>query len=319
MKKSFKVCMATILVSAVGITSACNSAVTETTTTESVASAETTTAPVTEETTTEAEKPEIEQGDDLKLDGYSLVWEDNFDGAELDRSNWNVELHEPGWVNAEWQEYVDSTENIFIDDGKLVIRPVKTTNKNGEDYYTSGRISTQNKKDFTYGVFEAKLKVPEGVGYLPAFWLMATDENVYGQWPRCGEIDIMEVHGSDPKTTYATLHYGNPHGQSQGSKTLDNGTFADDFHTYTVEWNPGEIKWYVDGFLVHTENEWFSVTEGQGEITYPAPFDQPFYMILNLAVGGSWVGYPDETTDFENARYEVDYVKVIRKKATTIT
>ena len=188
-----------------------------------------------------------------------------------------MELHEPGWVNAELQEYVDSEENIFFENGNLVIRPVKST-VNGNSYYTSGRISTQNKKDFTYGVFEARLKVPEGKGFLPAFWLMATDENIYGQWPRCGEIDIMEVHGSDTRTTYGTIHYGNPHRQSQATRTLR------------------------------------SVTEGQGEIAYPAPFDQPFYIILNLAVGGSWVGYPDGTTDFKNARYEIDYVRVWQKE-----
>ena len=256
----------------------------------------------------------VTMGNDLNLDGYSLVWEDNFDGPGLNRNDWNVELHEPGWVNEELQEYVDSEKNIFIENGNLVIRPVKSSGMNGKSYYTSGRISTQNKKDFTYGVFEARLKVPEGKGFLPAFWLMATDENIYGQWPRCGEIDIMEVHGSDTKTTYATIHYGNPHRQSQATKTLDNGTFADGFHTYAVKWEPGEISWYVDGFLIHSENEWYSITEGQGEITYPAPFDQPFYIILNLAVGGSWVGYPDRTTDFKNARYEVDYVKVWQKE-----
>lgn len=256
----------------------------------------------------------VTMGNDLNLDGYSLVWEDNFDGSSLNRNDWNVELHEPGWVNEELQEYVDSEKNIFIENGNLVIRPVKSSGMNGKSYYTSGRISTQNKKDFTYGVFEARLKVPEGKGFLPAFWLMATDENIYGQWPRCGEIDIMEVHGSDTKTTYATIHYGNPHRQSQATKTLDNGTFADGFHTYAVKWEPGEISWYMDGFLIHSENEWYSITEGQGEITYPAPFDQPFYIILNLAVGGSWVGYPDRTTDFKNARYEVDYVKVWQKE-----
>ncbi len=320
MKYGYKICTALILAAAIGMTAACNGSAPENTSASESTSGSTsgTTSSVNDseaEKPSEEEKSPIAQGSDLKLDGYSLVWEDGFDGAELNRNDWNVELHEPGWVNAEWQEYVDSPENIYLEDGKLVIRPIKTVDGNGKDYYTSGRVSTQNKRDFTYGVFEAKLKVPEGVGYLPAFWLMATDENVYGQWPRCGEIDIMEVHGSDPGTTYATLHYGNPHGQSQGTKTLTNGTFADDFHTYTVEWNPGEIKWYVDGFLVHTENEWFSVTEGQGEITYPAPFDQPFYMILNLAVGGSWVGYPDETTDFENARFEIDYVKVYQKES----
>ena len=260
-----------------------------------------------------ASSGDVITGNDLNLDGYSLVWEDNFDGPGLNRNDWNVELHEPGWVNAELQEYVDSEENIFFENGNLVIRPVKST-VNGKSYYTSGRISTQNKRDFTYGVFEARLKVPEGKGFLPAFWLMATDENIYGQWPRCGEIDIMEVHGSDTRTTYGTIHYGNPHRQSQATRTLRNGTFADSFHTFAVKWEPGEISWYVDGFLIHRENDWYSVTEGQGEITYPAPFDQPFYIILNLAVGGSWVGYPDRTTDFKNARYEIDYVRVWQKE-----
>lgn len=260
-----------------------------------------------------ASSGDVITGGDLNLDGYSLVWEDNFDGPGLNRNDWNVELHEPGWVNAELQEYVDSEENIFFENGNLVIRPVKST-VNGKIHYTSGRISTQNKRDFTYGVFEARLKVPEGNGFLPAFWLMATDENVYGQWPRCGEIDIMEVHGSDTRTTYGTIHYGNPHRQSQATRTLRNGTFADSFHTFAVKWEPGEISWYVDGFLIHRENDWYSVTEGQGEITYPAPFDQPFYIILNLAVGGSWVGYPDRTTDFKNARYEIDYVRVWQKE-----
>lgn len=244
---------------------------------------------------------------------YKLVWEEQFEGTELNRNDWNVELHAPGWVNAEWQEYVDSEQNIYVKDGKLVIKPIKTMDENGQAHYTSGRINTQNKKTFTYGKFEARLKVPAGMGYLPAFWLMANDENLYGQWPRCGEIDIMEVMGQTPNTLHGTIHYGNPHSQSQGTYVLDNGSFADEFHTFAVEWEPGKISWYVDGELYHTENDWYSVTEGQGEISYPAPFDQPFYVILNLAVGGSWVGYPDDTTDFENAAYEVDYVRVYQK------
>ncbi|MBQ8412106.1 MAG: carbohydrate binding domain-containing protein, partial [Lachnospiraceae bacterium] len=207
----------------------------------------------------------------------------------------------------------DSEENIYLEDGKLVLRPIKTVDANGNDYYTSGRVNTQNKHDYTYGIFEARLRVPEGLGYLPAFWLMATDENIYGQWPRCGEVDIMEIHGSETTTNYGTIHYGNPHGQSQGTYPLSKGSFSDDFHTFTVEWEPGKISWYVDGYLYHTESDWYSTTEGQGTITYPAPFDQPFYIILNLAVGGSWVGYPDATTDFENARYEIDYVRVYQK------
>lgn len=249
----------------------------------------------------------------LSYDGYTLKWQDEFDGAELNRNDWNVELHAPGWVNAELQEYVDSPDNIFLKDGRLVIKPKKTVNADGTVAYTSGRINTQGKHDFTYGLFEARVKVPEGKGYLPAFWLMASDENLYGQWPRCGEIDIMEVHGSAADKTYGTIHFGNPHKETQGSYTLPDDSFSAGYHTFAVEWEPGKIKWYVDGLLFHTADDWYSVTEGQGEITYPAPFDQPFYMILNLAVGGSWVGYPDDTTDFDNAAYEVDYVRVYQK------
>lgn len=250
---------------------------------------------------------------DLSYEGYSLIWEDQFEGDSLNMEDWNIETHEPGWVNNELQEYTTSAENIYIEDGKLVLKPVKTVDENGTVSYTSGRVNTQNKHDFTYGLFEARVRVPEGQGYLPAFWMMASDENLYGQWPRCGEIDIMEVLGHKTDTTYGTVHYGNPHKESQGSRTLENGSFSEEFHTFAVEWEPGRISWYVDGQLMHTESEWYSVTEGQGEITYPAPFDQPFYMILNLAVGGNWPGNPDDTTDFENAAYIIDYVKAYQK------
>ncbi|XCP84432.1 carbohydrate binding domain-containing protein [Roseburia hominis] len=251
--------------------------------------------------------------DKLSYEGYELKWQDEFNGTALNREDWNVELHDPGWVNAEWQEYVDSEENIYLKDGKLVLRPIRNVDQNGNATYTSGRINTQNKQNFKYGIFEARVKVPEGKGYLPAFWLMAADENQYGQWPRCGEIDIMEVHGSNTTKSYGTIHYGNPHKESQGTMTLSEGSFSEEYHTFAVEWLPGKITWYVDGTPIHTESDWYSRTEGQGEITYPAPFDQEFYVILNLAVGGSWVGYPDETTDFENAAYEVDYVRVYQK------
>ena len=250
----------------------------------------------------------------INYDGYELVWQDDFDGTELNREDWNVELHEPGWVNEEWQEYVDSEENIQIKDSRLVLIPVKKVAEDGTTTYTSGRVSTQNKKIFTYGLFEARLRVPKGKGYLPAFWLMSNDEDIYGQWPRCGEIDIMEVLGDQPDTLHGTIHFGNPHEQCQGSYTLENGTFSDDFHTFAVEWVPGEIKWYVDGKLFHSATKWHSTTEGKGTLPYPAPFNNEFYVILNLAVGGSWVGYPDENTDFTKEVFEIDYVKVYQKK-----
>ena len=212
--------------------------------------------------------------------GYTLKWEENFNSTSLNRDDWNVELHEPGWVNNELQEYVDSEKNIYIKDGSLVLRPVKTVDDKGTVSYTSGRINTQNKHNFKYGLFEARVKVPAGQGFLPAFWMMPANENLYGQWPRCGEIDIMEVLGNDTKTSYGTIHYGNPHSESQGNYKLDKGDFSEEYHTFSAEWEPGRINWYVDGVLMHTENDWYSATEGQGEITYPAPFDQPFYIIF---------------------------------------
>ena len=249
----------------------------------------------------------------LSYEGYTLRWQDEFDGAELNRDDWNVELHEPGWVNNELQSYVDSPENIYLEDGKLVLKPVETKNADGTVSYTSGRVNTQNKHDFKYGIFEARAKVPAGQGFLPAFWMMPTNENLYGQWPRCGEIDIMEVLGNDTTRSYGTLHYGNPHNQSQAGCTLTEGSFSDEYHTFAVEWEPDRISWYVDGVMIHTENDWYSATEGQGEITYPAPFDQPFYIILNLAVGGNWPGSPDETTDIAGSAFYVDYVRVYQK------
>ncbi|MCI9080673.1 MAG: family 16 glycosylhydrolase, partial [Lachnospiraceae bacterium] len=190
--------------------------------------------------------------------GYTLKWEEQFNGTSLNRNDWNVELHEPGWVNNELQEYVDSEKNIYVKDGNLVLKPVKTVGSDGKVSYTSGRINTQNKHNFKYGLFEARVKVPAGQGFLPAFWMMPANENLYGQWPRCGEIDIMEVLGNETKTSYGTIHYGNPHSESQGKHTLEKGDFSDEYHTFSVEWEPGKINWYVDGKLMHTENDWYS-------------------------------------------------------------
>ena len=251
---------------------------------------------------------------DLFKQGYKLKWSDEFNGTELNRTDWNVETHEPGWVNSEWQAYVDSTENIKVQDGKLLIQPVKTMNEDGTYSYTSSRVNTQGKHDFKYGYFECRAKVPTGKGYLPAFWMMPTDENLYGQWPKCGEIDIMEVMGQETNKAYGTIHYGEPHDQSQGTYSVAvTNNFADSYHTYAVDWEPGKITWYVDGIKYHEESDWFSAKSGQGTVAYPAPFDQPFYMILNLAVGGSWVGYPDASTTYDDQQFAIDYVKVYQK------
>ena len=248
-----------------------------------------------------------------EIDGYELLWHDEFDGSELDESIWNYEPHQPGWTNQELQEYTTSTDNVFVRDGNLVIKAIKEES-DGRKKYTSGKVQTKDKQDFTYGKVVARAKVPEGKGLWPAIWMMPQDESYYGQWPKCGEIDIMEVLGSATDTAYGTLHYGEPHAEQQGKVILENGdTFASDFHEYSVEWEPGEFRWYIDGELYHTVNDWFTAVEGEDEKPYPAPFDQPFFVQLNLAVGGTWPGSPDENTDFDKAEFEIDYVRVYQK------
>lgn len=267
----------------------------------------------TEETVSTDLVEEVVATQTPELEGYNLLWSDEFDGDSLNEDNWTRELREPGWTNNELQEYTDSAENIFVKDGNLVLKAIKTTDDNGNDYYTSGKVNSQNKKDFTYGKVVVSAKVPEGQGLWPAIWMMPQDESHYGQWPKCGEIDIMEVLGNDTGISYSTVHYGEPHAEQQGTITLGGNAFASDFHEYSVEWEPGEIRWYTDGELVLTANDWFTAVAGEDDKPYPAPFDQPFFVQLNLAVGGTWPGNPDETTDFENAEFYIDYVRVYQK------
>lgn len=259
------------------------------------------------DSTTDSSTDEIPQ-----LDGYDLLWNDEFNGNALDETIWNYEPHEPGWTNEELQEYTTSTDNVFVRDGSLIIKAIKTE-KDGSDYYTSGKVTSQNKKDFTYGKVVARAKVPEGQGLWPAIWMMPKDEGFYGQWPKCGEIDIMEVLCSNTKTAYGTIHYGEPHAEQQGIYNLESGSFSEDFHEFSVEWEPGEMRFYIDGNLYHTVNDWFTAVKDEEEKPYPAPFNQPFFVQMNLAVGGTWPGNPDETTDFDKAEFEIDYVRVYQK------
>ena len=248
------------------------------------------------------------------IDGYNLLWSDEFDGSgEIDQTKWNYEPHEPGWTNNELQEYTTSTDNVFVRDGNLVLKAIKTE-ENGQVHYTSGKVTGQNKTDFQYGKVVVSAKVPEGQGLWPAIWMMPKDESYYGQWPKCGEIDIMESLGHDTTTSYSTIHYGEPHGEQQGTIVREGAdSFSAKFHEYSVEWEPGEMRFYTDGELVLTCNDWFTAVEGEDDKPYPAPFDQPFFVQMNLAVGGNWPGDPDETTDFDNAEFQIDYVRVYQK------
>lgn len=239
-------------------------------------------------------------------EGYTLLWFDEFDENELDK-RWNIQQHPPGHVNNELQQYCDCSENVYLEDGHLVLRATKELDEDGEPYYYSGKVDNRNSCAPLYGKVVVSAKIPEGQGLWPAIWMMPYNESRYGSWPTCGEIDIMEILCNDPATTYSTIHYGLPHEQQQGVYSLPEGTFADDFHEYILEWEPGEMRFYIDDVNIFTVNDWFCSAPSS---KFPAPFNQKFYLQLNLAVGGDWPGNPDETTDFTNAAFEVDYVRI---------
>ena len=249
-------------------------------------------------------------------EGYHLVWSDEFDGDELNQADWNYEVHEPGWVNEELQSYVADSRYASVKDSILTIQPVKTVNPDGSVSYVSGRVNTQGKHDYRYGWFEARVQVPKGKGFLPAFWMMPKEEDYYGPWPKCGEIDIMEVKGDQTDRCYGTLHFGEPHEQRQGFRDIKGPDYAEDYHVYAVEYEPGKITWYVDGEEYYSTGDWFSAVEGEEKRPWPAPFNQEFHVILNVAVGGVWPGDPDPDLVFdESTAMKVDYVRIFQKDA----
>lgn len=322
MKKKFLITAGLLAMSAAFLAGCGNTASTEAAT-EAVTEATAEDASAEDASAEDAsETVAIEDNGDYRTDvktpdilGWNLLWADEFNGDTLDESIWNKELRDPGWTNNELQEYTDSDENIFVKDGHLTLKAIKTE-KDGETYYTSGKVQTQNKKDFMYGKVCIRAKVPEGKGLWPAGWMMPTDESYYGQWPKCGEIDVMEVLGDDTSTAYGTIHYGEPHNQQQNTfKLTDGETFANTWHIFSVEWDPGEFRYYIDNQLYLTVNDWFTAVEGEEEKPFPAPFNQNFFVQLNLAVGGDWPGDPDDSTDFDNAEYMIDYVRVYQKDA----
>ncbi len=244
-------------------------------------------------------------------DGYQLVWNDEFDGDVIDLSKWEHEVNAQGGGNNELQYYTSRDTNSFVADGKLVIRTLKEdyTSEGERRLFTSARMRTPNKGDWKYCRVEVKAKLPSGQGLWPAIWMLPTDWD-YGGWPLSGEIDIMELLGQDTKRIYGTLHYGNnyPDNTHTGDNyVLQSSTFAGDFHVFAIEWEESEIRWYVDGNLYLTQNQWYTPSA-----PYPAPFDKRFHIILNVAVGGNWPGDPDNFTVFPQTM-EVDYVRVYKK------
>jgi beta-glucanase (GH16 family) len=241
---------------------------------------------------------------------WKLVWADEFDGPDgsaVDAARWSFDVGGGGWGNGEWQYYTDRTDNAYVQDGALVIKAQREDY--GRNRYTSARLVTKSKGDWLYGRVKVRAKLPYGQGIWPAIWMLPTDWE-YGGWPRSGEIDIMELVGHEPAQVHGTLHYGAPHTYTGDHYDLPGEeTFADDYHVFALEWEPGEIRWYVDGYHYQTQTEWFtSSTKGSSH----APFDQCFHLLLNIAVGGAWPGFPDETTEFPQYMY-VDYVRVYQR------
>lgn len=251
----------------------------------------------------------------LVAQNRQLVFADEFDGKAgdpVDPAKWTAETGGHGWGNQELEFYTDSAANAFQDGkGSLVIKAVRQDLPDsfkcwyGPCLYTSARLNTKKTFDQKYGRFEARLKLPRGQGIWPAFWLLGNNIDQVG-WPECGEIDIMENIGREPKTVHGTIHgpgYSGGEGIGASYQLPKKAVFADDFHVYAVEWSEKKIRWYVDGKLFQTLTP-KNLPTGKKWV-----YDHPFFIILNLAVGGGWPGQPDETTIFPQELL-VDYVRV---------
>lgn len=249
------------------------------------------------------------------LDGYTMVWSDEFDGSEVDESKWTFQIGDGcdisedlcGWGNNELQWYTSRPENVFISDGNLVIRARRETPFYlGEHEYTSTRMITKNKGDWQYARIDVRAKMPIGKGLWPAIWMLPTDE-VYGGWPKSGEIDIMEYLGDKPHEVLGTIHFGHDFWRFiSATYELESGSFHDDFHVFSLQWKEGCIQFFVDGNQIGE-----SLTPSS---TLPTtwPFQERFHMILNVAVGGNLPGNPDGSTRFPQ-QMEVDYVRVYQE------
>jgi len=234
---------------------------------------------------------------------WLLVWHDEFDGAVLDTTKWVRETGGNGWGNAELEFYTDRVENARLENGYLVIEA--RHEPFGNQAYTSARLKTQGLGAWKYGRIEARIQIPRGQGLWPAFWMLGDDIAQVG-WPTCGEIDIMENIGKEPRTVHGTVHGPNYSGANGNSSAyaLTSGAFADSFHVFAIEWQPTVIQWFVDGTLYKTVLP--------GDLPGRWVYDHPFFILLNVAVGGYWPGNPDSTTVFPQTM-RVDYVRVYQR------
>ena len=226
--------------------------------------------------------------------GMSLVWSDEFNDATLNLTNWSYEKGASGWGNNELEDYTDSPNNVFVENGFLNIKAIKEGAK-----YTSGRIITKGKREFTYGRIDIRAKLPVGQGIWPALWMLGSNIETVS-WPGCGEIDIMEYLGHEHNKVYGTAHYNDNGHKYEGSNyTLIGGGFEDKFHVFTLMWQENSMVWYVD------YQKFFQFNKAGNT------FNKNQFFIMNLAVGGNWPGNPDATTVFPQTM-QVDYVRIFQ-------
>jgi beta-glucanase (GH16 family) len=269
---------------------------------------------------------------------WKLVWSDEFDGDAIDAAKWDFDIGNdiydrenhawiPGWGNDELQYYTCDPANAFVRDSVLHVCALKES-RHGCGY-TSARLKTLRRDGmplFTkqYGKFEFRARVPHGKGVWPALWLLPQNDK-YGAWPASGEIDVMEIRGDQPGKVLGTIHFGSSFpGGEFATHTLELAEdTVGDWHVYALEWEPGEIRWSVDGVVWARQDFWWSCSEmrdgqdmeaaGTSDLNpWPAPFDQPFYLVMNVAVGGNFPGAPNPVTPCP-ADLQVDYVRVYDK------
>ena len=234
--------------------------------------------------------------------GLSLKWSDEFNGAAINTNNWNYDIGGNGWGNNELEYYTNSTKNSFVTKGGYLVLEARQEAM-GSNNYTSARMLTMGKQEYTYGRIDVRAILPKGQGIWPAIWMLGSNINTT-PWPACGEIDMMELLGHQPAKVYGTMHWSNTSGQDAsvgGNYTLPSGDFSQKFHVFSIVWDSTKIEWYIDNQKYFTGN--------QSGVSDTNPFNKPFFFILNIAVGGNWPGNPNSTTVFPQ-RMIVDYVRV---------
>jgi beta-glucanase (GH16 family) len=232
--------------------------------------------------------------------GLSLTWSDEFNGPTLNTNVWNYETGGGGWGNNELENYTNTTKNAYITHGGYLVIEAR---QESDGTYTSARLQTMGKKEFTYGRMDIRAKLPKTKGLWPAIWMLGSDISST-PWPACGELDIMELLGNEPNKVYGTMHWGQA-GQGSthigDSYVLSNSDFSDKFHVFSIVWDSVKIEWYIDNVKYFTGNK--------TDVTGNYPFDKSFFFLLNVAIGGNWPGAPDASTVFPQ-RMIVDYVRV---------